>query len=181
MYYIFKYDTKNKGVDIVTKTNIEKFYLREATLEDAQLVYDFIIKLAEYEELAHEVSGSIDDLINNVWHKKLAEVLIAYEGDQAIGFCLYYTTFSTFTCKGNLYLEDVYIDEAYRGKNYGNEIFRQLGIIAQERNCERFEWVCLDWNEPSIRFYEDKLGAVDLKEWIRFRLDKKGINNVVEK
>lgn len=163
------------------KTNIDNFYLKEATINDALQVYVFIKKLAEYEKLAHEVSGTLDDLKNNIWNKKLAEVLLAYEGDKPIGFCLFFTTFSTFTCKGNIYLEDVYIDEEYRGKGYGNEIFRQLSIIAHNRDYERFEWVCLDWNEPSIRFYEDKLKAVGMKEWIRFRLDKNAINNVINK
>lgn len=160
------------------KTNIDKFYLKKATIEDAQIVFDYIKKLALYEKLTHDVSGTLEDLKKNIWQKNLAEVLLAYEDEKPIGFCLYFTTFSTFTCKGNIYLEDIFIDVEYRKKGYGYAIFKALAQIAQERDYERFEWVCLDWNESSIRFYEDKLTAQGMKEWIRFRLDKEGIAKI---
>lgn len=163
------------------KTRIEGFELKEATRDDAELVFHFIKEMAKYEKLEDDVTGTIPDLEKNIWDNKYAEILLAYCNGEAIGYALFFTNFSTFTCKGVMYLEDVFIDEKYRGRGFGKEIFYQLACIASERDCTRFEWVCLDWNEPSIRFYEDVIGATAHREWIRFRLDKAGISNLVNK
>ena len=160
------------------RTNIENFVLKEATRKDANIVYDFIRQLAEYEQMANDLTGSVEQLEKNIWDKHYAEVLLAYYNNIPVGFCLFFTTFSTFTCQGVMYLEDVFVTKEYRNRGFGQEIFYQLAIIAQERDYSRFEWVCLDWNEPSIRFYEDVIKAKAQKEWIRFRLDDKGIANL---
>jgi len=163
------------------KTRIDGFELKQAKKEDAKLVHHFITQLAIYEKMEDEVTGGIDELEKNIWKNEYAEVLLAYYNNEPVGFCLYFTTFSTFTGKGALYLEDVYIDIEHRNKGFGKEIFYQLACIAKERDYTRFEWVCLDWNESSIKFYENVIGAKPQKEWIKFRLDDEGIKNLIEK
>jgi GNAT superfamily N-acetyltransferase len=163
------------------KTGIDDFYLKYATADDSAIIFGFISKLAIYEKLENDLIGSIELLKDNVFNKKQAEVLIAYYKDEPVGFALYFTTFSTFTCKGNLYLEDLYIDESLRNNGFGKEIFYQLAKICQERDYERFEWVCLDWNMPSRKFYENVIEAKAQSEWVRYRLDKKGIDHLVTK
>ncbi|MDF9867751.1 GNAT superfamily N-acetyltransferase [Bacilli bacterium PM5-3] len=163
------------------KTRIDGFELKEATKDDAKLIMYFIKEMAKYEKMEDEVTGSIEDLQKNIWDNNYADILLAYCDGEAIGYALFFTNFSTFTCKGVMYLEDVFIAEEYRNRGFGKEIFYQLACIATERDCNRFEWVCLDWNEPSIRFYEDVIGAKAHKEWLRFRLDEMGIKNLVEK
>lgn len=163
------------------KTRIEGFELKEAEKSDAELVFHFIKEMAKYEKLEDDVTGSVEDLEKNIWENKYAEILLAYYEGEAIGYALFFTNFSTFTCKGVMYLEDVFIAEKYRNRGFGKEIFYQLACIAKERDCTRFEWVCLDWNEPSINFYENVIGAKAHKEWIRFRLDEAGISNLVNK
>ena len=163
------------------KTRIEGFELKQATKDDAKLVHHFIGQLAIYEKLETDFTGTIEELERNVWDKGNAEVLLAYYKGEPVGFSLYFTAFSTFTCKGVMYLEDVFVYEEYRNKGFGREIFYQLACIAKERDYTRFEWVCIDWNEPSIKFYENIIGAKAHREWIRFRLDGKGIKAFIEK
>lgn len=163
------------------KTRIDNFYLRKATKDDAQYIFDIVMKLAIYEKLVHELEGNVDLIKENLFDNKLAEVLLAYYNDKPVGYAIFFTTFSTFTCKGCLYLEDLFIEEEVRNKGFGKEIFYQLACICQERDYDRFEWVCLDWNMPSRKFYEDVIGAKGMEEWIRYRLDKKSIDNLVEK
>ncbi|MDL2211294.1 GNAT family N-acetyltransferase [Erysipelotrichaceae bacterium OttesenSCG-928-M19] len=163
------------------KTRIEGFTLKQATKEDAKMVYHYINQLAIYEKMPDDVTGTISDLEKNIWDNNYAQVMLAFFNNEPVGFCLYFINFSTFTCKGVLYLEDVYIDEEYRNRGFGREIFYQLACLAKEKDCTRFEWVCIDWNEPSIRFYEDVIGAKAHPEWIRFRLDEQGIHKLVNK
>ena len=87
-----------------------------------------------------------------------------------MGFALYFTTFSTFLCRPGIYLEDVFVEPAHRGLGIGKAILRHLAALAVERGCGRFEWRVLDWNEPSIRFYES-LGGKVLPEWELVRMN----------
>src|SRR5258706_77245 len=97
------------------------------------------------------------------------EALIAEHGGRSVGFALYFTTFSTFLCKPGLYLEDLFVEPGHRGAGIGKALLRRLAAIAIERDCGRFEWRVLDWNEPSIRFYES-LGATLMPEWQLVRM-----------
>src|SRR3954468_5627979 len=90
--------------------------------------------------------------------RPMCEALMAERDGQCVGFALFFTTFSTFLCKPGLYLEDVFVEPAHRGAGIGKALLARLAAIAMERGCGRFEWRVLDWNEPSIRFYES-LGA----------------------
>ncbi|MEG0283265.1 MAG: GNAT family N-acetyltransferase [Erysipelotrichales bacterium] len=162
-------------------TRIDEFKLKKAVEEDTQTIYDFVMKLAVYEDMVEDVITNVDQLKENLFDKKQAEVLLAYYDNEVVGFCLFFVNFSTFLGSGGMYLEDVYIDEKYRNKGLGKEVFYQLAKICQERGYTRFEWVCLDWNKPSREFYEKVIGAQALPEWVKYRLDEEGIDKYVNK
>lgn len=144
--------------------------IRSAVPEDTELIYDFILQLARYEKMSSEVSATPELLYESLFIKHQAEVLIAEVNQIPAGFALYFHNFSTFLGKANLYLEDLYVVEEMRGKGIGTKIFKKLAEIAVERNCERLDWWCLDWNEPSIKFYTERLHATAMDEWTVYRI-----------
>lgn len=145
--------------------------IRFAKEEDTSIILQFIKELAEYEQLLNEVTATYDVLYESLFIKKQAEVLLLEEEGKPIGFALFFHNFSTFLGKANMYLEDLYVCPAYRGKGYGKALFVRLAQIAIERNCERLDWWCLDWNTSSIAFYQ-KLGAIGMEDWTVYRLQK---------
>lgn len=151
-------------------TAIEHFTIRTAEPEDTALILRFIRELAAYEKLEHEVVATEEVLHRSLFIRHQAEVLIAQEGDRPVGFALFFHNFSTFLGKANLYLEDLYVDPACRGKGYGKALLACLAKVAVERGCERLDWWCLDWNKPSIRFYQS-LGAKPMSDWTVYRLE----------
>lgn len=144
--------------------------IRYAVPEDTELIYDFILQLAQYEKMTSEVSATPALLHESLFIKHQAEVLIAEVDQIPAGFALYFHNFSTFLGKANLYLEDLYVKEDMRGKGLGTKLFKKLAEIAVERNCERLDWSCLDWNEPSIKFYTERMHATAMDEWTVYRL-----------
>jgi GNAT superfamily N-acetyltransferase len=148
------------------------FAIRPATEGDVDEVLRLIRELAEYEKLAHMAVGTPAMLREALFGARPAcEALIAESGGRAVGFALYYTTFSTFLCKPGIHLEDLFVEPAHRGAGIGKALLRRLAALAAERGCGRLEWHVLDWNEPSIRFYES-LGATLMKEWILVRMTR---------
>jgi len=146
------------------------FTLRPAEPRDCGEIDRLIGELAAYEKLAHQKTGSPEGLHRALFGPRpAAEALLAERTGRAVGFALYFTTFSTFLCKPGLYLEDVFVEPEHRGLGIGKAILRHLAGLAVERDCGRFEWRVLDWNEPSIRFYES-LGAKVLPEWELVRM-----------
>lgn len=150
---------------------------RLAKREDAPLVLEFIRELAVYEKMLPDVVATPEDIVHWVFDKQHAEVLFALEDGKEVGFALFFHNFSTFVGRAGLYLEDLFVRPAYRGKGYGKGLLQQLARIAVERNCGRFEWVCLDWNAPSIAFYRS-LGAKPMEEWTIYRLDGDALQNL---
>ncbi|MCL4814419.1 MAG: GNAT family N-acetyltransferase [Vicinamibacteraceae bacterium] len=144
--------------------------IASATPADAALVLRFIRKLAEYERLAHTVVATEDGLreVLSGEHPQ-AEVLLAYADDVPVGFALFFHNFSTFMGRHGLYLEDLFVEPAFRGSGIGKALLVELARIAVSRGCARMEWAVLDWNEPAIGFYK-RLGAVAMDEWTVFRL-----------
>lgn len=140
------------------------FNIRHAVPEDTRLILDFIKKLAEYERCLDEVVADESTLYNSLFVEKSAEVIIAEEDGMPIGFALFFHNFSTFVGRKGLYLEDLFILPEKRGLGYGKRILKYLARLAVERNCGRMEWICLDWNAPSLAFYR-KIGAFPLDEW----------------
>ena len=142
---------------------------RFANETDTALILRFIRGLAEYEHLADQVVADEETLRREIFDRKGAEVLFALEDGTEVGFALFFHNFSTFLGRSGLYLEDLFVWPEYRGKGYGKALLRQLAVIAVERGCGRLEWVCLDWNQPSIDLYKS-LGAEPQSDWTIYRL-----------
>src|ERR1700674_3168782 len=151
------------------------FSIRPAVAADTPEILRLIRGLAEYEKLAHMAVGT-DALMREALFgaRPCAEALVVERGERAIGFAIYFTTFSTFLCKPGLYLEDLFVEPEHRGLGIGKALLRRLAALAVERGCGRFEWRVLDWNEPSIRFYES-LGAKLMPEWILVRMTEQSL------
>jgi len=150
----------------LSNTNITDFEIHSAEQGDEQLILDFIMALAVYEKLENEVVASLDDLrIFLFTEKKVAEVIIGVYKGKPVGFALFFHNFSTFLGKPGIYLEDLFVHDEFRGMGFGKSLLTCLAKICKERNCGRLEWAVLDWNEPSIKFYES-LGAKIMKEWL---------------
>lgn len=152
---------------------------RFARETDAALVLDFIRRLAEYEKLGDQVVATEELLGVEIFEKKHAEVLFVLEGEREVGFALFFHNFSTFLGRSGLYLEDLYVLPEYRGRGYGKGLLCRLARIAEERGCGRLEWSCLDWNEPSIRFYRS-LKAVPMEGWTVYRLTGETLRNLAQ-
>ncbi|ORZ05240.1 acyl-CoA N-acyltransferase [Absidia repens] len=155
-----------------------------ATVSDVPLILDFIKQLAVYEKLAHEVVATPELLEQHLFGASpKAEVILAYHQKTAdserlpVGFALFFHNFSTFLGRPGLYLEDLFVDPAYRGMGLGKKLLQQLAVIAKERDCGRYEWVVLDWNKPSREFYES-LGAKPQGEWIIHRVEGKSLDDL---
>ena len=142
---------------------------RMAAEQDIPLILEFIRDLAEYEVMLDQVVADEDLLRLELFEQHRAEVLFAVVNGQEVGFALFFHNFSTFLGRAGLYLEDLFVRPECRGKGYGKALLRQLARIARERGCGRMEWWCLDWNRPSIAFYQS-LGARAMDEWTVYRL-----------
>ena len=140
------------------------FNIRPAKPEETGLVLEFINRLAAYEKCSDEVVADEATLRQSLFVEKAAEVVFAEEDGVVIGFALFFHNFSTFVGRKGLYLEDLFIIPEKRGLGYGKAILKYLADLAVERNCGRMEWICLDWNAPSLAFYRS-IGAVPLDEW----------------
>ena len=148
---------------------MSKTIFRTAKREDVTLILSFIRALAVYEHLEDEVSATEETLAVSLFDRNEAEVIICeYEG-VPVGFALFFHNYSTFLGKSGLYLEDLYILEAYRGLAIGKQLLAHIAKIAVARGCGRFEWSCLDWNKSSIAFYEH-MGAKAMNDWTVYRL-----------
>lgn len=159
------------------KTKVENFNLRFAEEKDAALILEFINGLAHYENLTEEVVATEEILREFLFEKKMAEVIIGEYNGESVGFALFFHNFSTFLGRPGIYLEDLYIKPEMRRKEFGKIILSFLGKLAIERNCGRVEWSCLDWNEPSIKFYK-QMGAVPMEEWTVYRVTGKDLNGL---
>jgi GNAT superfamily N-acetyltransferase len=143
--------------------------IRTATIDDVPTVLAFIRALADYERLAHEVVADEAALRATLFGPRPgAEVLIAEDPDP-VGFALFFTSYSTFLGKPGLYLEDLFVVPAARGRGIGLKLMAALAKLAVERDYGRFEWSVLDWNEPALGFYR-KLGAAAMDTWTVHRL-----------
>jgi GNAT superfamily N-acetyltransferase len=147
-----------------------KIEISEATERDVAVILDLIRQLAEYERLADRVTATEDQLRRTLFSARpAAEVLLAAVDGETVGFAVFFSTYSTFLAKPGLYLEDLFVKPHARGQGIGTALLARLAQLAVERDCGRVEWTVLNWNEPSIRFYES-LGAVPLNDWTAFRL-----------
>jgi GNAT superfamily N-acetyltransferase len=145
--------------------------IRQAVPQDIDLIHGFILALAEYEHLAHDVRTDKAMLARHLFGARpMAEVLIAQLDGAPVGFALFFHNFSTFEGRPGLYLEDLYVTPGARGHGVGKALLVRLAQIAVERDCARLEWWVLDWNQPAIDFYRS-LGARPMDEWTVNRVD----------
>ncbi len=144
--------------------------IRFAQKADCGLILHFIEGIAEFEKLGHLVEATIPKIKEHLFGPKaVAECLLAFENEVAVGFALFFHNYSTFVSKPGIYLEDLFIDPNHRGKGYGKALLLNLIDLAKERNCGRVEWSVLDWNEHAIKFYES-LGATPMNGWTVYRI-----------
>ncbi|HEX5414464.1 MAG TPA: GNAT family N-acetyltransferase [Chloroflexota bacterium] len=144
--------------------------IRPATAEDTATIAALIRELARYERLEDAVVLDENDLREHLFGaRRYAEVLIADEAGEAVGFALFFHNYSTFLGKPGIYLEDLFVRPEHRRRGYGRELLAAIARLAVERGCGRLEWSVLDWNAPAIAFYR-ALGAAPLDEWTTFRL-----------
>lgn len=139
--------------------------IRPATPDDVPVLVALINALADYEKLAHEVTGRPDDLAAALFgDRPYAEAVLAWVDGQPAGLALFFHNFSTFLMKPGIYLEDLFVYPDYRGQGIGKALLVYLGKLALARGCGRFEWSVLDWNTPAIEFYQ-RMGAEIKPEW----------------
>ena len=145
--------------------------IRDAAREDAALIHTFITELATFENAAHEVVATVADIEQSLFDSEsAARALICSIDGQAVGFAVFFYSYSTWLGRKGMYLEDLYVSPSHRGAGAGKQILRHLAQLAVEHGCGRLEWSVLDWNEPAIQFYQS-LGAAPQDEWIRYRLE----------
>ena len=155
------------------------FTLRPAELRDVGAIVQLIRDLAAFEQLTHLLQVTPEKLRPQLFGERpAAEAIVAELGDgksndksggEVVAFALFFTNFSTFLAQPGLYLEDLYVKPEHRGAGIGKALLTKLAALALERNCGRFEWSVLDWNENAIRFYEG-MGASVMPEWRICRL-----------
>ena len=160
-------------------TSIDNLKIRETNEKDCELILSLIKEIAEYEKMSNEVIATEETLLEYIFKNNRAEVVILELDKNPIGYALFFYNFSTFVGRSGLYLEDIFIKKEFRGRGIGKEVFKFLARKAREEGCKRMEWVCLDWNEPSINFYKS-LGAVPMDEWTIYRLNEKEIKKLSE-
>lgn len=158
-------------------TNLTDLKLRFATTNDVSLILGFIKELADYENMSDDVVATEEVLRESLFERNIAEVIIGEYKNEPIGFALFFHNISTFLGKPGIFLEDLYVQPEMRGKGIGKIILSFLAKLAIDRKCGRLEWCCLDWNEPSIKFYK-QLGAGPLDDWTVYRLDDEALDQL---
>ncbi|MBQ9942691.1 MAG: GNAT family N-acetyltransferase [Christensenellaceae bacterium] len=157
----------------------DKTAFRRAAREDCPLILEFIKQLADYEKMLDQVVATPALLEEWLFDKNKAQVLFALEDGKEVGFALYFYNFSTFLGRAGIYLEDLFVLPAHRGKGHGKGLLKELARIARAEGCGRLEWACLDWNKPSIDFYLS-LDATPMDEWTVYRLTGDSLKNIAE-
>lgn len=141
------------------------FSIRPAQPSDIAHIHGMIVELAVFEKLEHMVVATEAMLHEGLFGAHPAcEAIIGEENGEVVTFALFFHNFSTFLTRKGLYLEDLYVKQVHRGKGFGKQMLVKLAQLAVERNCGRFEWSVLDWNEPAINFYK-AMGADILPDW----------------
>lgn len=133
-------------------------------------MFRLIRELADYEKLDDAVRGDAELLATTLFDRGGGEALIAEVDGEAVGYAIFFSTFSTFECRPGLWIEDLFVQPTHRRRGIGRALLGRIAALARERDCARLEWSALDWNEPALRFY-DELGAIPLTQWQILRLE----------
>lgn len=153
---------------------MKAFNIRPARPDEAGVVLDLIKQLAVYERCENDVVADEATIRQSLFVERSAEVVLAEEEGMVVGFALFFHNFSTFVGRKGMYLEDLFVIPEKRGLSYGKALLKYVAKLAVQRNCGRMEWICLDWNEPSLRIYRS-ISAVPMSEWTVQRLDEQAL------
>jgi GNAT superfamily N-acetyltransferase len=155
--------------------------IRHADANDVGTILNFIRALAEYEHLSHAVVATEQDLLRDGFgaDPKFRCVIAEWNRTPA-GFVLYFYNYSTFQGRPGIFLEDLFVNPEFRGKGIGKALLLHLAQLAVRQNCGRYVWQVLDWNKPSIEFYQS-LGAKLMSEWLTMRVEGRALENMAVK
>ena len=161
-------------------TRIPELKLRFAQVQDIPLVFSFIKKLAEYEKRLDQVVVT-DTTLHEAFfgERPVAEVIFADYNDDPVGFALFFHTFSTFSGRIGIYIEDLFVNPEMRSKGIGRTMLTYLAKLVEIRGGRKLEWTVLDWNEPALNFYK-KLGAYAKDEWIIYQIDDEALHQLAQ-
>ena len=148
----------------------DELTIRAATEADVETLFELILELASYEKLRNEVNGDADVLSRSLFVERTAEALLAEVAGEAVGYAIICGTFSSFECKGGIWIEDIFVRPESREAGVGRALFSAIAALAVERDLPRVEWAALDWNELALGFY-DRLGARRMEAWRMLRLE----------
>lgn len=159
----------------------DEIEIRPVVPDDIPVLLEMIKELAEFEHLSDQVVATEADYQESLFGESPAvEALIAKKNSEAVGYAIFFSTFSTFIGRAGIWLEDLYVRPDYRRSGIGKKLLKAVGEIAHERNAGRYEWCVLDWNQNAIDLYRNMGGEI-LEEWRIVRLDCKGIEELPEK
>lgn len=154
--------------------------IRQAVAADAEAIFAMIVDLAVYEKARDEVKTSPDEIVATLFGpESVTEALICEDNGVMIGYCVFFTSYSTWLGCNGLYVEDLYVSPDARGKGAGKAVLKYIAQLAVQRGCQRVEWSVLDWNQPAIDFYKS-LGALPQSEWVRYRLTGDALQKFAE-
>jgi len=152
--------------------------IRPAQAEDVPTLLELFAELAEYEHLEHELHATEEQLSEALFGERpAAEALIAERDSQALGYALFFPTFSSFLASEGVWLEDLFVRPSHRGEGVGKALLAAVAALVRERGGERLEWAALDWNELALGFYR-RIGAQTTNEWITHRLDGEALERL---
>lgn len=154
------------------------FTIAPLTPAEVPELLKLIRELARFERLEHEVKATVVSLRQSLFGRQpAAGALLARRGRQAVGYAIYFSTFSSFVGRPGLWLEDLYVRPRFRQHGIGRALIEAVAGVAAKRNCGRFEWTALNWNRNALEFYR-RLGAKALEEWVLVRLDSRGLRRL---
>ncbi|WP_096147853.1 GNAT family N-acetyltransferase [Enterobacter hormaechei] len=152
----------------------------QSRTDDAAAIYDMIYELAVYEKAPEEVVTTPDEIRKTLFGAdSKTEALVAEYAGHAVGYAVFFTSYSTWLGRNGIYMEDLYVSPEYRSKGAGKALLKNIAQCAVERHCGRLEWSVLDWNQSAIDFYLS-IGAVPQSEWVRYRLDGEALRAFAE-
>jgi GNAT superfamily N-acetyltransferase len=161
----------DQRVNAHPSSSASDYLIRAARRGDEQAIVGLIAELAAFENLSAQMQATDERLREHLFGSQpAAECWVVEAEGGLVAYAIFFRNFSTFLAKPGLYLEDVYVRPAFRGRGIGGALLRALGRLAVERGYGRFEWTVLDWNEGAIRFYRS-LGATVLPEWRVCRME----------
>jgi GNAT superfamily N-acetyltransferase len=173
--------TRPKPLTAAAKGGLDpgvSFSIRPAAKPDVRALLEMIRELAAFEHLEKEVAATAASLANALFGpERVAYALLAKGAGKALGYAIYYHTFSSFAGRKGIFLEDVFVRPAHRRHGIGRALLERTARIGADLNCGRFEWIALRWNKSALRFYK-QLGAAKMNEWVLLRMDSKAMTGL---